>query len=100
MGGRSHKLLGKKNGEPIRPRELGELLERLSALSIRERMRDFDLNDYRADVIVPALQIFQLICAQCSSIRTLFVPKIGLADGLILDMYKKRLPARTYNKEK
>ena len=96
---KTHKLLGKKNGEPIRPRELGELLERLSALSIQERMRDFDLNDYRADVIVPALQIFQCICAQCSSIRTLCVPKIGLADGLILDMYKKRSPSGAYNKD-
>jgi len=97
---KTHKLLGKKEGEPIRPRELGELLDRLRPLSIQERMRDFDLNDYRADVIVPALQIFQTICAQCSSIRTLYVPKIGLADGLILDMYKKRLSAGTYNKEK
>jgi len=88
-----HKILEKKTGEPIRPGELEKLLDKLGPLSLPERIRDFDLNDYRADVVVPALQIFRRICAQCPSIREIFVPKIGLADGLIHAMCKKRLSA-------
>jgi len=91
-----HKILGKKNGEPVRPNELEELLNKLGPLSIPERMRDFDVNDYRADVVVPALEIFRDICTQCPSIRVISVPKIGLADGLIHDMYKKRLASATF----
>jgi len=96
---KTHKVLGKKNGDPIRPHELKEFLDRLSVLTIDERMRDFGLNDYRADVIVPALEIFHCICKQCPSIRTVYVPKVGLADGLIRDLYAKRLLAGTYNLE-
>ena len=96
---KTHKVLGKKNGAPIWPRELKDILDRLSALTVEERMRDFDLNDYRADVIVPALEIFYYICKQCPSISTVYVPKIGLADGLIRDLCEKRLLASTYNLE-
>lgn len=96
---KTHKILGKKNNEPVRPDELKELLHKLKPLSIADRMRAFGLNDYRADVIVPALEIFLCICKQCPSIRNIYVPKIGLADGLIHDMCKKRLAAGTYKQE-
>jgi exopolyphosphatase/guanosine-5'-triphosphate,3'-diphosphate pyrophosphatase len=96
---KAHKLLGKKNDEPVRPDEIKELLDRLKPLSVASRMRDFGLNDYRADVIVPALEIFLCICRECPSIRNVYVPKIGLADGLIHDMCKKRLGAGAYNQE-
>jgi exopolyphosphatase/guanosine-5'-triphosphate,3'-diphosphate pyrophosphatase len=96
---KAHKLLGKKNDEPLPPEEIKELLGRLKPLSIAARMREFGLNGYRADVIVPALEIFLCICRECPSIRNVYVPKIGLADGLIHDMCKKRLAAGTYNQE-
>ena len=96
---KTHKILGKKSEEPVRPDELKDLLEKLKPLSIAARMHTFGLNYYRADVIVPALEIFLCICGQCPSIRNLYVPKIGLADGLIHDMCKKRLAAGTYNQE-
>jgi exopolyphosphatase/guanosine-5'-triphosphate,3'-diphosphate pyrophosphatase len=96
---KAHKMLGKKSGDPIRPDELRDLLAKLKPLSIAERMRDFGLNDYRADVIVPALEIFLCISRACPSMRNIHVPKIGLADGLIHEMCKKRLAAGTYNQE-
>jgi exopolyphosphatase/guanosine-5'-triphosphate,3'-diphosphate pyrophosphatase len=94
-----HKLLGKKNGDPIRPDELKDLLAKLKPLNIAQRIRTFGLNDYRADVIVPALEIFLCISEHCPAIRNFYVPKLGLADGLIHDMYKKRLAAGIYNQE-
>lgn len=96
---KAHKMLGKKNGTPIKPDEIDNLLAKLKPLSIAERMHTFGLNDYRADVIVPALEIFMHITRECSSIRDIYVPKIGLADGLIHDMCLKRLAAGTYKEE-
>jgi exopolyphosphatase/guanosine-5'-triphosphate,3'-diphosphate pyrophosphatase len=96
---KAHKLLGKKNDEPVRPDEIKDLLGRLKPLSVVARMREFGLNGYRADVIVPALEIFLCVCRECPSIRSVYVPKTGLADGLLHDMCKKRLEAGTYNQE-
>jgi exopolyphosphatase/guanosine-5'-triphosphate,3'-diphosphate pyrophosphatase len=96
---KTHKVLEKKNGDPILPDELKAFLDQLRILTIKDRMHYFDLNDYRADVIVPALEIFHCICKQCPSILTVYIPKIGLADGLIRDLCAKRLLAGTYNLE-
>jgi exopolyphosphatase/guanosine-5'-triphosphate,3'-diphosphate pyrophosphatase len=95
-----HKILGKPAGVPVKPDELGNLLAKLKPLSIVERMREFGLNDYRADVIVPALEIFLRIARECPGIRAIHIPKIGLADGLMHDLCKKRLAAGTYHQEK
>ncbi len=96
---KAHKMLGKKSGEVVKPGELKELRAKLKPLSLAERMHIFGLNDYRADVIVPALEIFLCITKKCPSICSIHVPKIGLADGLIHDLCKKRLAAGTYNQE-
>jgi len=40
------------------------------------------LNEYRADVIVPALKIFLTVCKQCN-IEQILVPNVELADGII-----------------
>jgi exopolyphosphatase/guanosine-5'-triphosphate,3'-diphosphate pyrophosphatase len=90
------KMLDKKNGGPLLFGELEALCARLKPLGVDGRMRDFGLNDYRADVIVPALEIFMRIGGLCASIRGIHVPKIGLADGLIRDMHNKRLPERQF----
>jgi len=88
-----HKILGKKKREIIVPAELQKLHAKLNPLNTVERMLALDLNYYRADVIVPALEIFMNICGHCPSVRAIYVPKAGLADGLIHDMCKKRLLA-------
>lgn len=90
------KILGSKNSKPLRPADLERLLNSLKPLSIEQRMQNFDLNYYRADVIVPALEIFVSICKQCPSISTIFVPKIGLADGVIHNLCKQRLGSGVY----
>jgi exopolyphosphatase/guanosine-5'-triphosphate,3'-diphosphate pyrophosphatase len=90
---KAHKLLGKKNGDFIEPVELEKLYGNLNAFNFDARMQAFGLNAYRADVIVPALEIFRHITARCPSVRHIHVPKIGLADGLIRDLHKQRLQA-------
>jgi len=86
-----YKILGKKDGTPLQFKELATLCARLQALSFEERMRVFSLNDYRADVIVPALEIFLEIGKTAPSLLGIYVPKIGLVDGLIRDLHKKSM---------
>jgi exopolyphosphatase/guanosine-5'-triphosphate,3'-diphosphate pyrophosphatase len=93
---KAHKMLGKAAGETIRLDELEALCASLRPRSFDERMEDFGLNDYRADVIVPALDIFVAIGKACASLRGIYVPKVGLADGLIRSLRNK--PARGNNK--
>lgn len=58
----------------------------LSPLSVDERMNRFGLKPDRADVIVPAAEIF-LIIAECVHAEYIYVPTIGLADGIIDSLY-------------
>ena len=60
----------------------------LSSLTLPERMKLYDLREDRADVIVPALQIY-LTVMRWAKIDKIYVPKIGLADGLVQHLYKE-----------
>jgi exopolyphosphatase/guanosine-5'-triphosphate,3'-diphosphate pyrophosphatase len=86
------KLLSKKargKGDDILDvGDLKKLHESLSALSYDQRIEKFGLNDYRADVIVPALEIFLTAAEKCK-IDEVVVPTIGLADGIIHSLYVK-----------
>lgn len=84
---RVRKMLDKKAGnDPLHYPELRTLHSQLDNMSYRERMEKFRLNDYRADVIVPALEIF-LAAADTCHIDEIIVPKIGLVDGIIHQLY-------------
>lgn len=85
-----HKLLGKQFMEPVLYREIDELHEKLKALTIEERIAKYQLKDDRADVIVPACEIYKYIMKELKA-KELFVPKIGLADGMIYDLYMENL---------
>lgn len=67
---------------------LVKLHDRLSKLSLEERMDVFNMKPDRADVIVPAAEIFMMI-AQSVGAKYIKVPNVGLADGLINDMAQK-----------
>lgn len=64
---------------------LRRLYERLNKLSVEERMDVFSLKPDRADVIVPAAEIF-LHMASSAHVDKIMVPNIGLADGIINDL--------------
>lgn len=65
---------------------LRALHKQLQPLSVDERMNRFNLKPDRADVIVPAAEIF-LIIADCIRAEYIYVPTIGLADGIIDSLY-------------
>lgn len=65
---------------------LKKLHEELKALSVKERMEKYQLKPDRADVIVPAGNIF-LNIAEWIHATYIYVPVIGLADGIIDELY-------------
>lgn len=84
-----HKVLDKRDREPLNYAELKDFYDTLKELSYEERVQIFKLNTYRADVIVPALKIFLTISKICK-VNQIYVPKIGLADGIIHHLYVER----------
>ena len=68
--------------------ELKRLYNELKDMSLQERMDAFELKADRADVIVPASEIFLAISSFVKA-DTIYVPVIGLADGIIDGLYAK-----------
>ncbi len=88
-GGNINKLFslnGNKNGKFISAESLKEVYKEMDPLSVQERMDKYTLKEDRAEVIVPALSIYNAIC-KWADIEEIYVPKIGLADGLIHHLY-------------
>lgn len=84
-----HKMMGLRYMEPLFYRDLDEMHSKLSALTIEQRMEKFQLKADRADVIVPACEIFKYIMQEIK-VKELIVPKIGLSDGIIYDLYSQQ----------
>lgn len=81
-----YKLLGKREGEYINYPELKVLYSTLGDMSLEERILNYKLKSNRADVIAPAMKIFLTVCKQCK-INEIYVPKVGLVDGIIHHLY-------------
>lgn len=82
-----YRLVPKKSKlkERITLGQLEKLYAQLSALSIEDRIGEFELRPDRADVIVPAAKIFISITSAIGA-EDIVVPTIGLADGIINDL--------------
>lgn len=68
--------------------ELNEIIDKLKALSIRDRIEKIGLRPDRADVIVPASVLVQTIMRQAET-EKIVIPAVGLRDGLIWSMTGK-----------
>ena len=88
-GGNINKLFslsGSKSGKSMTYENMKDIYKEMEPLSIDERMRKYTIKEDRAEVIVPALSIYNALC-KWSDIIEIHVPKIGLADGLIHHLY-------------
>lgn len=88
-GGNINKVFSlskKKDGKPLALDLLKDYYKEFSNFSVYERMRTYNLREDRADVILPALQIY-INVMRWAGIEEIFVPKIGLADGLLHTLY-------------
>lgn len=77
-----------EEGNVLQISTLRKLYNELKDLTVQERMTKFSLKPDRADVIIPAAEIFLSVAEglQCQSIE---IPNIGLADSIIDGLYKK-----------
>ena len=83
---KAHKLLAHGPNDAATIEELTGLKNELESLNLSERMKRFQLRPDRADVIVPALDIYTNILANFKS-KLIHVPKVGLSDGMVYQMY-------------
>ena len=83
-----HKLLGKKSKESVEVKEFNELFDKLKKLDLEERISEYNLKPDRADVIVPACEIYEFLFNEIGT-KEVFVPKIGLSDGMIYHLHQK-----------
>ena len=81
----------KKEGKPLSISYLKDCFNLLESHSIEERINLFNLREDRADVIVPALQIY-INAMRWGNCEEIHVPKIGLADGLIQHLWEELNP--------
>ncbi|MGH7884695.1 MAG: exopolyphosphatase [Thermodesulfobacteriota bacterium] len=82
-------LSGEKPGKPLSYKKMLKIDQELRFYSYEERIKKFNLKSDRADVIVPASKIY-ISAMKWANIRKMFVPEIGLADGLIHLLYEKQ----------
>jgi exopolyphosphatase/guanosine-5'-triphosphate,3'-diphosphate pyrophosphatase len=84
------KLSGRTEGKPISYIYLNAQYQFLKKMSYSDRISELSLNPDRADVIIPATKIY-LSAMKWSGARKIYVPKIGLADGIIKSLYYNKL---------
>ncbi len=80
------KISGKAVGKPLTYFYLTSFYNMLQTYSYEERITELDLNQDRADVIIPATRIY-LSAMKWSGAKDIYVPKIGLSDGIIKSVY-------------
>jgi exopolyphosphatase / guanosine-5'-triphosphate,3'-diphosphate pyrophosphatase len=90
-GGNINKIFSlskRKEGKPLTVDLLRDYFKEFSNLSVNQRMTLYHLREDRADVIVPALLIY-INVMRWADAEEIYVPKIGLADGLIHTLYEE-----------
>ena len=84
------KMYGRTEGKPISYIYLNAQYQFLKQMSFDERVSELSLNPDRADVIIPATKIY-LSTMKWSGARKIYVPKIGLSDGIIKSLFYNKL---------
>jgi exopolyphosphatase/guanosine-5'-triphosphate,3'-diphosphate pyrophosphatase len=90
-GGNINKIFSiskRKEGKPLSLELLRDYFKEFSTMELSQRMSLYKLREDRADVIVPALLIY-INVMRWADTEEIFVPKIGLADGLIHTLYEE-----------
>lgn len=88
------KISGKDLGKPLTYFYLTSYYKMLQDYSYEERITELNLNQDRADVIIPATRIY-LSAMKWSGAKDIYVPKIGLSDGIIKSVYFDTVQSNT-----
>ena len=82
------KISGIKENQPLQYKDLEEIYKFISFYNIEERIKVLGMNPDRADVIIPASEIFLKIM-KWSGATQVIVPTIGVSDGIVRQLYKE-----------
>jgi len=85
-----YKLAEEKEGSPLAFAKLKSLYNYLNSFSMKERINVLGLNQDRADVIIPACEIY-LSVMKWGGIKNIYVPSVGMVDGIIQTLIDKNL---------
>ncbi len=83
-----YKRSEKRMGEPLSYFYLTNYYKKLKSLSYDDRIFELQMNPDRADVIIPATRIYLSAMKWCNA-KNIYVPKIGLSDGIISSLYNE-----------
>ena len=84
-----HKMANIKDNRPINYLTLNALYSKLSKMTFEERIVQLGLNPDRSDVILPAAKLF-LRTLNWTGSKVIYVPKVGLSDGIIHELCKNK----------
>lgn len=83
-----YKRSEKRMGEPLSYFYLTNYYKKLKTFSYHDRIFELQMNPDRADVIIPATRIYLSAMKWCNA-KNIYVPKIGLSDGIIRSLYNE-----------
>ena len=82
------KMLRKKEDKPITYKNIKSVYDEISSYNIEDRIKILGIRPDRADVIIPAMNIY-LSVMKWVGLKRIYVPQIGLSDGIINVLYNK-----------
>jgi exopolyphosphatase/guanosine-5'-triphosphate,3'-diphosphate pyrophosphatase len=82
------KISRKKEGKPLSVKLVKEIRDYLDSFTVEERIQVLGLRPDRADVLVEAADIY-LMVLRSAGVKKIYVPNLGLSDGLIHVLYEK-----------
>lgn len=88
---RLFRMADQKDGTAVTFIKLKSIYEYLNSFSLKDRINVLGLNQDRADVIIPASEIY-LSVMKWGGIKQIFVPRVGLVDGIIQLLIDKNFP--------
>jgi exopolyphosphatase/guanosine-5'-triphosphate,3'-diphosphate pyrophosphatase len=86
-----YKLSEEKSNAPLTFGKLKSLYNYLNSFSLKDRINVLGLNQDRADVIIPACEIY-ITVMKCANIKNMYVPTVGMVDGIIQNLIEKNYP--------
>jgi exopolyphosphatase/guanosine-5'-triphosphate,3'-diphosphate pyrophosphatase len=93
-----YRMANEKEGMPLTFLKLKSLYNQLNSHSLKERIQVFGLNPDRADVIIPAAEIF-ITLMKWTGIKQVYVPRVGMADGIINLLIEENLNKDVLHKQ-
>jgi exopolyphosphatase/guanosine-5'-triphosphate,3'-diphosphate pyrophosphatase len=85
-----YRLSEEKSGNPMAFAKLKSLYDYLDSFSLKDRINVLGLNQDRADVIIPACEIY-LSVMKWAGIKNIYVPTVGMVDGIIQTLIDEHL---------